>query len=358
VTSDRLPATPDDIDADWLTDALAERHPDARVADVEVVEVNEVTNTHARLRLSYHQSGGAPQAMFCKLLPLDPSRRESIARTGMGQREALFYRSLASSLRMRVPAAYVARHDEHDGSFVVLIEDLGATGCTVSDGTRGVSPDAAARALDDLADLHLRFQDAARRDAQAGWVPRMTGDSSYGKILLRHGLTHHRDRLSADFAEIAELYIERSADLQALWRAGPATVIHGDPHIGNLFDDHGRTGFLDWGIINVSTPMRDVSYLLTMSLSIDDRRRHERDLLRHYLEVWAAGGGTPIGFDEAWLTHRVHAAYTVPACCQIVAFPDNVTERRRIFAEAFLARAEAALQDLEARSALRQVAGF
>jgi hypothetical protein len=358
VTSDRVPATPSDIDAPWLTDALAERHPGARVSGVEVVEVNEVTNTHARLRVSYEQSDGAPPQMFCKLLPLDPARRESIARTGMGQREAQFYRSLAPSLLLRVPAAYVARHDDRDGSFVLLIEDLGATGCTVSDGTRGVTADAAAVALDDLADLHLRFRDPARRAAHAGWVPRLTGDSSYGKALLRHGLTYHRDRLSDDFAEIAELYIDRAADLQALWRVGPATVIHGDPHIGNLFDDHGRTGFLDWGIINVSTPLRDVCYLLTMSLSIDDRRRHERDLLRRYLERWTGGGGDPISFDEAWLAHRVHAAYTVPACCQIVAFPDNVTERRRIFAEAFLARAEAALQDLEARSALRQAGGF
>jgi hypothetical protein len=354
----RLPATPDEIDAAWLCDALAERYPGVTVAEVTVLEVNEVTNTHARLRVTYEEAAGAPTAMFCKMLPLDPARRESIARTGMGRREALFYRTLASTLAMRVPAVHVARQDDRDDSFLLLIEDLGVTGCTVSDGTYGVTPDAAARALDDLADLHLRFADPARRAAEAAWVPEMRGGSAYGTTLLRYSLAHHRDRLSADFAEIAELYIERSGALQELWRAGPATVIHGDPHIGNLFDDHGRTGFLDWGIINVSTPMRDVSYLLNMSLSIDDRRRHQRDLLRHYLGVWAAGGGAPISFEEAWLAHRVHAAYTVPACCQIVTFPENVTERRRVFAGAFLARAEAALEDLEARAAVRQVSGL
>ena len=106
-------------------------------------------------------------------------------------------------------------------------------------------------------------------------------------------------------------------------------MIHGDPHIGNLFLDDGRIGFLDWGIIKVFSPMRDVSYFLTMAMSIDDRRRHESALLRHYLDVRTAAGGAPITFDEAWTAHRLHAAYTVPACCQIATFPPGQSERRR-----------------------------
>ena len=349
----RIPATPDEIDATWLTEALSERHPGARVAAVEVVERHEATNSHARLRVRYHEPAGAPSTMFCKLLPRDPARRESIARTGMGLREALFYAQLAPAIAMRVPEAHVARHDANDGSFLLLMEDLVASGCSVSDGTRGVSPDAAVRALEDLAELHVRFEDPARRKAEAAWVPEPL-HSDYGSILLRYGLDHHRDRLSSRFTALAELYIEKREALHALWHAGPHTVIHGDPHIGNLFDERGRTGFLDWGIINVSTPLRDVSYFLIMALSIEDRRHHERDLLRHYLDVRAARGGTPIGFDEAWCTHRLHAAYTVPACCQIVTFPESDPEPRRIFGAAFLARAEAALEDLEVLEALRQ----
>ena len=63
-------------------------------------------------------------------------------------------------------------------------------------------------------------------------------------------------------------------------------------------------------------------------------------------------------FDQAWLTHRVHAAYTVVACCQIVTFPENATERRRTFASAFLARSEAAIADLDSRAALKAAASL
>ena len=58
------------------------------------------------------------------------------------------------------------------------------------------------------------------------------------------------------------------------------------------------------------------------------------------------------------MAHRVHAAYCVPASCQVVTFPANMSERRRIFSDAFLARAEAAISDLDARGALREVGGL
>jgi hypothetical protein len=104
--------------------------------------------------------------------------------------------------------------------------------------------------------------------------------------------------------------------------------------------------------------MRDVSYFLTMGMSVDDRRAHERDLLRHYLEVRRASGAVEISFDDAWLAHRVHGAYTVAASCAAVAIKDDVTPQRRVFADAFVARAVAAVEDLDSRAALRKFGGL
>ena len=42
-----LPAAAADIDAAWLTDALAERYPGVGVAGVEVAWTAEATNAHA-----------------------------------------------------------------------------------------------------------------------------------------------------------------------------------------------------------------------------------------------------------------------------------------------------------------------
>lgn len=354
----QIPSDAGQIDAAWLEDALAERHPGARVADVELLERHEVTNSHARLRVQYDEPAGAPETLFCKLLPCEPGRREAIAATGMGLREALFYQRLAPEVAMRVPRVHAVRFDETDGTFLLLMEDLAETGCSISDGTEGVPVDSAARALEDIAELHVRFEDPVRRKQLAGWVPEPGPSSEYGAVRLRYGLDHHRDRLSDAFAELAQLYIEQRDVLHALWHPGPATVIHGDLHIGNLFQDGGRTGFLDWGIIAVSTPLRDLSYFLTMAMSIEDRRSHERELIEHYLEVRRALGGSTFSFDEVWQTHRIQAAYNVPASCQVVTFPEDATARRKRFADAFLARAQASLEDLEVRQVLRDVAGL
>lgn len=352
-----IPATADAIDAGWLSGALAPRHPGVRVRAVEVTSRQEWTNAHAWLHIDYDEAAGAPDTLFCKLLPADPARRGAIAATGMGLREALFYERLAPRLALRTPVAHAVRHDAASGAFVMLLEDLAAGACTVSDGPTGIPPARAARALADLAELHLRFEDPARRAAEADWVPPPpASDNDYGARMLRYGLENHRDRLSDRFAGLAELYIAERAALHALWSGGPGplTVIHGDAHIGNLFMDRDRIGFYDWGMVQQGRGLRDVSYFLTMSLTPGDRREHEALLLRRYLDEREARGGAPLAFADAWQAHRLYASYAVVACCQVVTFPQNATAKRRVFAESLLARAEAAIADLRVMEALRE----
>lgn len=354
----RIPARAGDIDVAWLDDALQARHPGARVESVEIAARAEVTNHHAWLRVRYAEPAGAPESLFCKMLPEEPARRAAIARTGMGIREARFYDALASSLPFRVPAAHVVRFDDGDGAFVILLEDLKRAGCSVSTGPESVPPDAAAAALVELAALHVRFEDPARRKNEAGFVQPPDPPSDYGSTRLAFALAHHRDDFGDAFAEASRLYIDHPEALHALWSAGPSTVIHGDAHIGNLFFEHGRTGFLDWGMIVVSTPLRDVSYFLQMTLSVDDRRAHERRLLSHYLDARRALGGSALDPDESFQTYRIQAAYLAPASCQVVTLPADATPARRRFAGAFQQRAEAAIEDLEACAAVRRAAGI
>src|SRR5262249_40803152 len=97
-------------------------------------------------------------------------------------------------------------------------------------------------------------------------------------------------------------------------------------------------------------------YFLCMALAIEDRRRHERALLGHYLDARTRRGGAAIGFDEAWRAHRLHAAYTVVASCQIVTFPENASPARRVFSAAFLARPAPATAARGGAAALRGAA--
>jgi hypothetical protein len=347
-----LPLDPSDLTADWISDALQERHPGARVRSVEQVAGRASTNLHVKLRLTYDAAAGAPESMFAKMASVDPAHRAMVGATGMGAREARFYQEVAPSVAMRLPACHFAGSDD-DGAFLLLLEDLSAIGCRFSDGTWGVSPDQAAGALEDLAALHVHYEDPARLSAVRPWVMAQVASSpeTTGPI-LRHVIDENRDLLSDAYVEVAELYLADPDAVLALWDQGPHTLIHGDTHIGNVFLDGDRVGFLDWGLMTITAPMRDVSYFLSMSMTTDDRRRSEKDLLGHYLGHRRALGGSDIGEAAAWDAHRLHTAYTVLASFLSLVPPYNDPDQRG-FGTAFRNRSIAALDDLGTADVLR-----
>ncbi len=357
-SSAALPQQPEEITPQWLTAALAETMPEARVDAVEVAAIQQGTNANARLRVTWSSPAGAPDTLFLKLPPLDAKRRASVNATGMGRREALFYQTLADRVPMRVPRRYVARFDEATSDFVLVLEDLEASACRLPDPVEGLSPAQAHLAMDDFAQLHVRYEDEATRAREAGWVEPMPPGNAYGSSMLGYALEHHRDLLTDAFAELAVLYVEQQAAYEAAWARGPQTVIQGDGHIGNLFLDGDRPGFFDWGLIQLGTPMREVGYFIALALSPEHRRRHERELIAHYLEARTAAGGSAISFDDAWLDHRLVASYAVPASCSIVLFPGGRRPPRDGLSGAFLDRAESVIEDLGAREALREATGL
>ena len=349
---------PQDLTPAWFERALAPRYPGIRVASAEVTKVKEMTNTHVWATLAYDGANAAPPArVFIKLPPIDTKRRELLGTSIMGVNEARFYERLATEVELRVPVPHAA-FVEDDGGFVMVLEDLEASKCTPYDGQIGVAPDAAAKALEELAGMHVRYEEPAAR-AGLEWIapakaarPVDADSPDVSTKLLRRGLEKYRDRIGPAYAAVSERLLEDRQAVNALWAAAPPTVVHGDLHIGNLFDDHGRVGFFDWGLMAVADPLRDASYFLCLSLDIEIRRAHERDLLRHYLAARKACDGRDISEDEAWHRHRIWAAYTVLASCQAIQVPYGATEQTHRFANAFLERSKAAVDDLEAAAAI------
>ncbi|MBK7950736.1 MAG: phosphotransferase [Deltaproteobacteria bacterium] len=342
----------------WLTRALATRHPGVRVAGVEILEATERTNHHLRLALAYDVRAGAPETLFCKLPPRDPEHRLRIGAAGMGAREVHFYTEVASGVSMRVPDCPFAALAP-DGSFLMLLEDLAARGCAISDGSWAIPGRLAGPALAELAELHVRSEDPARLAAVSSWATSTRGRApEFVLRTLRYVVDHCADVLSDAYLEVARLYIDHHDAIDAAWEAGvgPKTLIHGDAHIGNLFLDGDRVGFLDWGMTKIGTPMRDLGFFLTMGLESVDRRRDERALIEHYLDVRRRLGGRAIAFEDVWLAHRIEAAYTVIASFLSLVPPYN-TEARRMFTTNFRARAMAALDDLDTVGALQALVG-
>lgn len=354
-----IPRHPDDITAAWLTEALQPMVPGVEVDDVAVERVVDATNVNATIAVRHDAPERLPARLFVKLPPLDPQRRERLDWASMGRREVRFYRDLRADLGLRAPVAFVAEIDEATGAFVLVLELLGETGTRLPDLVRGLDPDLLEGAVRDLAELHARFEDAGARARSAPWLAPTGRTSDYGARLLRAGIDSGAP-LGAVFVAVAERYIVERDLLQDAWESGPLTVLHGDAHIGNVFVDErvepARLGFYDFGLMTIGSPMRDVSYLITMTLAPADRRAAERALIDEYLDARAAFGAASIDPDDAWFWHRLQAAYTVVASCQSIAGRPNDSPGRRAFAAAFVDRAEQVVDDLDTLDAIERFA--
>lgn len=85
--------------------------------------------------------------------------------------------------------------------------------------------------------------------------------------------------------------------LGAVWgalAARPQTLIHADLHLDNLIfapdDGSRRVAVLDWQTVSVGPPAWDVARFLFDSLSVEDRRSAEAELLDRYVTLLAAHG--------------------------------------------------------------------
>jgi hypothetical protein len=340
-----LPIDASDFTVEWLGQALG-----TEVTAVEVVGRGEATNLHLRLALTYGASTDLPPNLFVKLPPADPFHRQLIGASGMGVREADFYRDLSATCLLRVPACHHSA-TAADGDFVLLLEDLSLAGCEFSDGTWGVPADLAFGAVADLARFHVRYEDASLRPA---WVtPRPPGTSDFILQAMRYVLDERAEDLSPDYCAIGELFMTHHDAMEALWDRGPQTFIHGDPHIGNVFLDGDRVGFHDWGLARSGNALRDVSYFITMSV---DAAAPQRELLQHYVDARTAAGGSSLDLDEVWQAHREQASYNVIASF-LGLTPTYDTGDGRAFAKAFRDRAMVSLEALDALGALRAALG-
>jgi hypothetical protein len=282
--------------------------------DVESAElVDRHSGTTGRAMFALRGEPGVPATVFVKLAPFDESQREFVRSVGMGVAEARFYRDLAFDVPVRVPRSWFA--DTDGDRYVMVLEDLEAAGC------RFPTPedaDIAARAadiVDQLAALHARYWQSPRfeADGDLAWLAaRGTGEGGGGAKFVRIAVDAIGDRLDATFHRIAELYLGRAAEIVALWNSGTRTLVHGDPHLGNLFVDEAggdRTGFLDWAMLGRSPGLRDVAYVLCNSIPAEVREANERDWIDRYCARLAAEG-VELHPDDAWTQYRLFAVYS------------------------------------------------
>jgi hypothetical protein len=301
-----LPGEVDDLTAVWFSGVL-----EREVTEVAVLE--RTSGTTGRARVALGGEPDVPATVFVKLAPFDERQREFVNMTGMGVAEARFYREVASDVPVRVPDVWYA--DTDDDRYIMVLEDLTASGCRFPSTTDADIPTRTRDIVEQLATLHAPYWDSDRfqPDEDLAWLTaRGVSAGGGGRSLIEQALEKLCDEMGPSFRRIAEIYLARAEDIGELWSTGAGTLIHGDPHLGNLFVDVAggdRTGFLDWAVVCRAPGIRDVAYVLCNSVPPDVRETHERALVERYCELLAAAG-VELDPMEAWEQYRLFAVYS------------------------------------------------
>lgn len=296
--------------AAWLAGALGAPAGAVAALDARPVGTGQM-GTSVRYTLDWTPAR-APRSVVCKFASPDPTSRQ----TGLALRtyevEVNFYRLLASTVGIRVPACHTAEIDLATGEFVLVLEDLAPA--EQGDQLAGCSTAEAALALEELAKLHApRWAD--ERLAALPWLNRNTPDalaasSAMLPALLPGFLARYAARLAPDEVGVAERLMGSLGRWFGL-REPPFAIQHGDYRIDNMLFGTASGGpplaVVDWQTAVWGPPVADVAYFLGASLPTETRRASEPALVRAYWDALGPQGARGLSWDRCWSDYRKFA---------------------------------------------------
>jgi Phosphotransferase enzyme family len=295
-----VPRTHEEVlDPAWLHAALDDIGHDDTIVSVETTGTSKTRLEKLQFAVTIDGPGGRRVGHYCAKATLDGS-------DGGSSTEVMFYRDIAPRLDIRRPGVHYAATD--GTASIIVMDDIVALGGEFMNPHFPFTQQTVRETLSQLARLH-----------GTTWGLGLVSDIPS----LSHGLLHFAemydvetlqklldDGRAAGFApEI--LSGQNLADaLRAQQKLGVTSLLHGDTHTGNVYlDPEGRGSFFDFEVVQTGHWAQDVAYHLGSVLTIEDRREHEEELLRHYLAELAATGAPAPAFDEAWDLYRRSFAY-------------------------------------------------
>lgn len=351
-----FPASVGQLTPQILNALIGASHPGVAIERFDIIDTLIYGQGHVstadRLVLDLHYAPGAPSDLPRRIV-VKTMIETPHAPAALYENEVGFYQSIRPSLKIEAPRCIGATFDADTGHFGLLLEDLRQRSARFPNVTEPVSVDQVKALLDTQAGLHAKFWDSPRFAADLAWVQ----THRHGKLceffetytlkMAEAELQQHafKRELLARLNRSAAQLCDDTWAVQRHQQLGPATLLHGDAHLGNsyLLPD-GRGGLLDWQLMVRGCWAHDVNYIIVTALSTELRRRHERELLAHYLDALARSGvHSPPSPEDAWRDYRLGVIWSLLIGWLIVPLPNY----GRAIVEGNLERIGAAVLDLD-----------
>jgi len=355
------PLQVDELTLDWLQSAMGDHLGGAELTGFEsaIIGVGEgFLGQLARLQLSFSGDGGdVPKSVIAKFASTNTETRERAKDQNLYYREICFYRDLSQDVGISVPVCYYSLFLEESNHFVMLLEDL-APGET-SDQVVGSDKETSREVIEQFARLHAKW-----------WNDDSLEEYDWAKWLIREmPMEQALDLLKASIKEVEETgkfdaYPEMKRliyMLPPLFRMEPApphpfSLAHGDLRSDNIIRPTaagGRFAVIDWQLAGKGDPVNDIVRWLVQSISVEDRRETEQELLKLYHDRLIENGVEGYSYRAFINNYKINIIVVFLMFAMPMDAVDQTPERAKELFHQFYARVDAALVDWEIEKLLK-----
>lgn len=334
------------IDANWLARVLARPVGAVRVEPIGTGQIGSVA------RVVSSQADVAP--VLVKLPASDPDARALLA--GPYRSEVRFYAELASSVAIRVPGVHLAVMADQGPEFTLVLQDL--TPARPGDQLAGCTDQQALAAAINLAGLHgPRWCDPRLLDIEGLSLNGAEDAALLGQFFAEateEFLRRLAGRLTPGTVEV----LRATAAVIERWALGEGArrdrfaLVHGDYRADNLMfaapaaaGELPATWAVDWQTLSLGLPARDLAFLAGTSLTPEQRRRLEGDLVAAHHQALGQHGVRGHSLEESWEDYRF-AMLQGPLVAVFGCAYGARTERGDAMFVAMVERAAAAIEEL------------
>ncbi len=359
--SNRLPLTVDDLTLEWLQETMAPHFNGATLAAFEptIIGVGEgFMGQLARVTLSFNgDSADAPNSVIAKFAATKKETRDMAADQRLYQREIGFYDDIGNNVGVPIAQCYYSIYIEESNHFILLLEDL-APG-EPSDQVIGTDKKTSREVIEQFARLHAKWWNSPELE-QYDWAKWLLTEMpmEQGLELLKKSMIEVEETGKFDaYPELKRLM----PLLGPLFKFDPAppfpfSLTHGDLRSDNIIKpsaNGGRFAILDWQLAGIGDPVNDIVRWMVQSISIEDRRETEQELLKLYhdrLVEYGVKGYSYKKFINAYRTNLVVVQLMFSMSMDSV---DQTSERAQALFHQFYSRLDAALVDWEIEKTLK-----
>jgi len=264
------------------------------------IETQRVGNGQVALCVRFSLTSNEGNFSFVAKAPSqDETSRATAKMQQLYLRETSFYKYLAPTLETRTPECFYVERDDED-NFLILLEDMAPA--NVADQFEGITKEMAMTGLKELAGLHAPTMNDTELHG-ADWLGGVSESlAPLMEAILPALFTQFIERYADSVDPSLITFVKRlslSLDKFRGYKPYAPCVTHGDFRTDNLLFD-AKSGevplcVVDWQTVSVGSPMLDVAYFLTTSLTEQDRNTYEDELINYYLtELSRLGGSLPL----------------------------------------------------------------